>query len=561
MALDLQLPLDSGWGYVSSEFGPRTPVKLPGGGYSSSFHKGTDFGRAGGTPIYAAADGVVVVAGWNGAYGNQVAIRHQESGPRLSTSYSHMQNGTIAVSVGNRVRKGQLIGRVGTTGSSNGNHLHYECLVDGQQVNPRHFHATYGGGGASQLTTTQRKVVAGTTANRRIGAPKISAPMGEALAGGTVGNFKGWVNGDVVQGNGVWFVGISGDFFWSGGFEGGANVAGLTDLNAAQAMLPNQRRTTTDLNGRSEPLMAAPVVQNLPVNTVADFDGWRHGDSVSGETRWVRGAHNKNWFSLLYLEPRNVDGLADLNGTTSPPEPNPRTEADATPNLVSPTAADFPSWIRFDTVLDPDGQKPTINIDTERYYDNTPYNPIESHAHWWNEPGKGGTHDGNVNYIKNTKDLSVNFVLSAGRVTLMVPINKNALTTGKRNPFAWKIENDPMITTGTDNDLGYKTLGYLHYIVEKLNPSLLNNPIRLHKEFYDTSCSNINTAKVREYAEKFRTGALDPATGNPPVVNPDPDPDPEVLTVEIKKDFYERVLKNLPSEFRSLADDIDEGLA
>lgn len=252
--------------------------------------------------------------------------------------------------------------------------------------------------------------------------------------------------------------------------------------------------------------------------------------------------------------------------TPEPPNPTepttptvPDDEAAATPNLISPTTADFPSWIRFETVLDTDGQSPDWNKTLAEYY-GKPYNPVESHVHWWGEPGKGGSHDGNVSYIRNTKDLSVNFVVSAGRVTLMVPINKVALTTGQRNPFAWKSENDPTITDLSNDELGYRTMGYLHYIVEKLNPSLLNEPIRHHKEFYSTSCSNLDKPKVRAYAEAFRTGALDPATGKKPIIDVPDIPDPEPLTVQISKDFYDRVLKNLPGEFRSLADDLDEGL-
>ena len=236
-----------------------------------------------------------------------------------------------------------------------------------------------------------------------------------------------------------------------------------------------------------------------------------------------------------------------------PPTPSvPDDEAAATPNLVTPTAADFPSWIRFETVLDSDGQGVDHNKRYAEYY-GKPYNPVESHIHWWGEPGKAGSHDGNVSYIRNTKDLSVNFVVSAGRVTLMVPLDKIALTTGQRNPFAWKSENDPMVTDLSNDELGYRTMGYLHYIVEKLNPTLLNVPIRLHKEFSNTGCSNLDKAKVRSYAEKFRTGVLDPATGKVPQTTPTPEPEVPADTVLVQRSL----LKGLAGEFRDLADDFD----
>lgn len=237
--------------------------------------------------------------------------------------------------------------------------------------------------------------------------------------------------------------------------------------------------------------------------------------------------------------------------------PAPDDEIKATPNLITPSAEHFPKWIRFEIVGDPDGAAQDLNKRAAEYY-GVPYNPVESHLHWWGKPGEAGTHDGNVNHIKNTKDLSVNFVVSERRITLMVPINKLAFTTGKRNPYGWKSENDPTLS-----DWQYKTMGYLHYIVEKLNPSLLNEPLRHHKEFMQTSCSEIDKAKVRYYAEAFRTGTLDPATGLPPEKvepTPTPEPEPEVPSedmVLVPRKLLDLV-KSLPSEFRALAADFED---
>lgn len=271
-------------------------------------------------------------------------------------------------------------------------------------------------------------------------------------------------------------------------------------------------------------------------------------DGFIGKATW-----NAAWTTPITPE---TPTPAPPNPTDPVPPSVPDDEAAATPNLVSPTAADFPSWISFDVVLDPEAQAADLNKKAAEYY-GKPYSPVESHLHWWGAPGQGGTHAGNVSHIRNTADLSVNFVVSEKRITLMVPLNKIALTTGTRNPFAWKSENDPTLT-----DWQYKTMGYLHFIVEKLNPVLLNEPLRHHKEFYATSCSEINKAKVREYAETFRTGALDPATGLAPVVTPPVDPpvEPPVSEkVEISASAY-ALFKSLPSEFRSLADDIDAEL-
>ena len=115
-------------GRITSNYGLRMHPIL---GYSR-MHRGLDFRAAHGTPIVAAADGRVSRAGWAGGYGRQVRLSHANG---LATSYSHMSR--IAVSAGARVRRGQVIGYVGSTGLSTGPHLHYEMYRNGQTINPR----------------------------------------------------------------------------------------------------------------------------------------------------------------------------------------------------------------------------------------------------------------------------------------------------------------------------------------------------------------------------------------------------------------------------------------
>lgn len=121
----LRTPIDGA--RLSSGFGRRNHPIL---GYSI-MHKGVDFAAPTGTPIQAAGSGTIEKAGWNGGYGNYVRIRHSNG---FSTAYAHMSR--IAAKPGTAVRQGQVIGYVGTTGMSTGAHLHYEVLVNNQQVNP-----------------------------------------------------------------------------------------------------------------------------------------------------------------------------------------------------------------------------------------------------------------------------------------------------------------------------------------------------------------------------------------------------------------------------------------
>ncbi|MBO5930558.1 MAG: peptidoglycan DD-metalloendopeptidase family protein, partial [Clostridia bacterium] len=98
---------------------------------TKKFHSGVDLAAPGGTNILAAADGTVKMSGWNGGYGNCVIIDH---GGGISTLYGHASKNLVTK--GQKVTKGQVIAKVGTTGNSTGNHLHFEVLVNGKTTDP-----------------------------------------------------------------------------------------------------------------------------------------------------------------------------------------------------------------------------------------------------------------------------------------------------------------------------------------------------------------------------------------------------------------------------------------
>jgi len=116
-------------GRMSSNFGLRTHPILGG----LRFHDGVDLAAPVGTPIRATSDGIVERAAWTGGYGLMVEVNH---GQGTETLYGHMER--MAVSAGQSVKKGDVLGYVGSTGLSTGPHLHYEVRQSGRAVNPLH---------------------------------------------------------------------------------------------------------------------------------------------------------------------------------------------------------------------------------------------------------------------------------------------------------------------------------------------------------------------------------------------------------------------------------------
>ncbi len=114
---------------ISSPFGWRVHPVL----HTRKFHKGVDYEAALGTPVIAAADGVVEDIGRRGTYGNYIRLRHTD---RLETAYAHLSGFSPTLGVGTPVHRGDVIGYVGMTGIATGPHLYYELLIDGRQIDP-----------------------------------------------------------------------------------------------------------------------------------------------------------------------------------------------------------------------------------------------------------------------------------------------------------------------------------------------------------------------------------------------------------------------------------------
>lgn len=226
-------------------------------------HTGTDFGVPTGTPIRAISTGVVKFASW--ATDLPADYRADGSGPNpywinpnfagicviidhgpVVTVNAHLSKTDL--NVGNTVKQGDIIGYSGMTGAASGPHLHFETLPNGWnfrngtygRVNPAIFCAGYWNphpvvpAPSKAIAANQRETSVVT--NKRA-TPSTTGKLLESFKSGLVLTFKGFVHGESVSGNNVWFVGISGAYIWSGCFAD-SSTRGLSDLTPKPAPAP-----------------------------------------------------------------------------------------------------------------------------------------------------------------------------------------------------------------------------------------------------------------------------------------------------------------------------------
>jgi murein DD-endopeptidase MepM/ murein hydrolase activator NlpD len=169
----MKTPIDGA--RISSNFGNRRHPIL---GYTR-LHAGTDFAAPSGTPIYAAGNGTIEMAQRNGSFGNYVRIRHANG---YQTAYAHMRGYGRGIRKGVRVRQGQVIGYVGTTGRSTGPHLHYEVIRNGSKVNPQRIRVPTG------RTLSGGQLAAFQEARSSIDTLMAEAPAATRVAEADIGN-------------------------------------------------------------------------------------------------------------------------------------------------------------------------------------------------------------------------------------------------------------------------------------------------------------------------------------------------------------------------------------
>lgn len=288
-----------------------------------STEPGTDFAgpTSGGygSPLYAPGNGIVVDLKHSNtsATGRYLTI-DLDDGRR--TRSLHLSE--IWVGVGQRVGRGQQVGRSGASANGSdwgvGPHVHQTLWAGHYYAFGKDATIDFMPYVGPDVIGGDQRIAGPNGANGREQPTTQSPLVGDMLTPGTVGNFIGWINGESVEGNAVWFKGNSGRWFWSGGFTD-TGTHDLEDLNA-QSMLPNQRQvvSTASANGRAEPTTQSALAGDpLLPNTIGNFDGWINGENVEGNSVWFRG-NSGRWFWSGGFTDTGTHDLEDLNAPTPP---------------------------------------------------------------------------------------------------------------------------------------------------------------------------------------------------------------------------------------------------
>jgi hypothetical protein len=186
-------------------------------------------------------------------------------------------------------------------------------------LRPRNNPATSG----AALSSSQRQA-GSEPVNRRIAPNTAQAPIEPQLKPGDVGNFDGWIRGENVNGIDIWFRGISGNWFWSGGFTS-RSVDGLTNLNpTSPAISANQRRAgALPINRRTAPNTGASKVDpQISAGTVVTMAGWIKGESVEGIDTWFKSTDGTWSWAGAYTS-ADTSNLTNLAPAPTPPTPTP----------------------------------------------------------------------------------------------------------------------------------------------------------------------------------------------------------------------------------------------
>lgn len=320
-------------------------------------------------------------------------------------------------------------------------------------------------------------------------------PQGEVL------DFKGYVRGETVDNNNIWFVGrYSGGYAWSGGFTD-TGTHDLTNMTVtAPVLAPNQRQVGNDaMNYRKEPKVAPDnVIRVFNPGEVLTFDGWTKGQAVDGNNIWFRGALTQGWIWS--------GGMVD-SSTHDLPELKP--EVVVVPPTPAPPKYTFVKDLGCVTEVIPAG---IGNFEYGRF----PEKPRKTVVHDFGTPNVDTVSSTVATFMNGKNEVASHFVVSGKRIIQMVSLKDRAYHAGPNGNDFVGIESDPVQDPETvaSTKLLIKSLA-LYY---GYNPELVK-----HNTIMATLCGdNIDLKDYNSVYETTPPPVVEPPTTIPPVVTPPP---------------------------------------
>lgn len=298
-------------------------------------HLGCDWGAPVGTPIRAIADFVVIAADWGQNWPRSVTDRHTfvfgATGTGIGVLLQHegwvglgAHMSRTDLKVGQRGKRGDIIGYVGSTGNSTGPHLHKECMVPPTPWTPK-----FGRYNPLDQIALENRLAAAVAlpANQRQNGPNPATLRSRAHSGGAaVGtitpgqrwNFAGYVIGQRVKigtvESAVWFVEGTNKYVWAGMFTSQA-TAGLKNLTAPPVPAGTRKSGPAAVAYRKTPFILDNIDRWLPANTSFVFDAWTEGDEFAGSKVWFRGRENKFWAHSSLFTSQSTAGLTHVKSS------------------------------------------------------------------------------------------------------------------------------------------------------------------------------------------------------------------------------------------------------
>lgn len=321
------------------------------------------------------------------------------------------------------------------------------------------------------LEPTQRQV-GPIQVIRRSGPSTSSAIKEPALEPGEIGNFDGWIRGESVNGINIWFRGISGDYFWSGGFTSQATT-GLKDLNtSAPAAGQRQVQSSSPVLIRTMPSTDSAARGQLEAGAIITPEGWVNGQEVYGVKVWYKVPGGYSWAGAFTKS--DTTGLKDLNSAVPEPEPEPE----------RPDFEPFGAFHSVVTRVDPAHSK-------NYALGNFPQNQVEVVLHDFGTDGKD-SFSGTISWFKNpAAETSAHFVVSGDEIVQMVSLENRAWHAGPGGNDRIGIEIDPAVGRADGDPLKAQTIASVRRLLIALEDNYGRRlGLRKHPEFMPTQCGD-----------------------------------------------------------------------